>query len=69
MGSIRLLIALTIIAFTTISGWIVAFQMRRRMKRTLGRKVTDTELVSLTTWMKVADQEERDQQNRPVIPK
>ena len=65
----ELLIKLTVIAFLAISGWIVAFQMRRRMRRALGRKVTDTELVSLTTWMKVADQEERDQQNRPVIPK
>jgi hypothetical protein len=65
----RLLILITVIAFTTISGWIVAFQMRRRMRKTLGRKVTDTELVSITTWMKVEDQEERDEQNRPVTPK
>ena len=64
----RLLVALTTIAFTTISGWIVAFQMRRRLRRTLGRKVTDTELVSITTWMKVEDEEERNQQNRPITP-
>lgn len=64
----RLLVALTVIAFTTISGWIVAFQMRRRLRRTLGRKVTDTELVSITTWMQVEDEEERNQQNRPITP-
>jgi len=37
--------------------------------KTLGRKVNDTELVSITTWMKVEDQEERDQQSRPIAPK
>ena len=44
---------------TTISAWITAFRMRRRMKRALGREVSDQQLTSIATWMKVDEAEEQ----------
>ncbi len=32
---------------------------KRRMERTLGRKVNDRELTSLTSWMEAADEKEK----------
>jgi hypothetical protein len=49
-----------IIVVTTVSAWITAFRMRRRMGRALGRKVSDSELTSIKTWMQVDEAERRD---------
>ena len=53
----------------TISGWIVGIRMRRRMKKSLGRKATDLDLVSLKTWMRVDETEQRDEESRPIHPR
>jgi hypothetical protein len=54
------LIALTVILVTSVWAWILGLRMRRRIRRALGKNVeNETELTSLSTWMKVEDEEER----------
>jgi hypothetical protein len=53
----------------TISGWIVTLRARRRMKKSLGRKATDLELASLNTWMRVEEEEQRDEESGPIHPR
>jgi len=53
----------------TVSGWIVTERVRRRMKKSLGRKATDLELASLKTWMRVEETEQRDKQSGPIHPR
>ena len=52
----------------TVSGWIVSLRARRRLKKSLGRKATDQELASLTTWMKVEETEQREEERKPIHP-
>jgi hypothetical protein len=52
----------------TVSGWVVSLRVRRRMKKSLGRKATDQELASLTTWMKVEETEQREEESGPMHP-
>ena len=60
VGSIKTLIALIVIAVTTITSWILGVRMRRRIKRTLGIEATnEMELTSLKTWMDVENAEEK----------
>ena len=49
----------------TVSAWIATLRARQRMGRVLGRRVTVTELTSITSWMKVLDAQRRDQVNKP----
>ena len=53
----------------TVSGWIVTSKVRRRMKKSLGRKATDLELASLKTWMRVEETEQREEESRPIHPR
>ena len=48
-----------LVGVTSMLAWITAHQMRRRISRALGRKVTGAELTSLSTWMKVNEVEQR----------
>ncbi|MGZ4842135.1 MAG: hypothetical protein ACXV5J_10335 [Candidatus Angelobacter sp.] len=52
----------------TVSGWIVTVRVRRRMKKSLGRKATDLELASLKTWMRVEETEQREEESKPIHP-
>lgn len=56
--------ALTIIV-TSVSAWIIGIQMRRKIKKDLGRKATDLDLASIDTWMKVDEVEERKKRDKP----
>ena len=69
MNAIGTLYILGVVITMAVSGWIVTMQVRRRMKRSLGRKATDLELASLNTWMRVKEIEEREAQNGPIHPK
>jgi hypothetical protein len=53
----------------TLSGWIITLRARRRMKKSLGRKATDLELASLNTWMRVEEDEQRDEESGPIHPR
>ena len=60
---LHVLALVIIIVATTVSAWIVAFRMRRRMRRALkGRRITDVELTSIATWMDVDHAEKQEQQ-------
>jgi hypothetical protein len=50
---------------TTVSAWIAGIQMRRKIKRDLGRKATDADLTSIDTWMKVDEVEQRNGRTKP----
>jgi hypothetical protein len=52
----------------TVSAWIVTRQVRRRMKKSLGREPADLELASLKTWMRVEEAEQRDKESSPIHP-
>jgi hypothetical protein len=66
---IRLLVLGVFMVGTTVSGWIVAVRMRRRMKKSLGRNATDLDLVSLNTWMRVDETEQKNRQSQPIHPR
>ena len=53
----------------TVSGWIVSLRARHRMKKSLRRKATDLEMASLTTWMKVEETEQREEESGPIHPR
>jgi len=59
-------IAVLIVIFTSISSWIIGIQMRRKIRRDLGRKATEEDLTSIDTWMKVEEVERPDEGNHPV---
>lgn len=51
---------------TAISFWIIGVQMKRKIKKDLGRKATDTDLIAIETWMKVDAVEEKKEQTKPL---
>jgi hypothetical protein len=53
----------------TISGWIVTMRVRRRMKKSLGRRASDLELASLKSWMRVEEAEQREKESGPIHPR
>jgi hypothetical protein len=55
-----------VIIVSAISTWIIGLKMRRRIKRDLGRKATETDLTSLDIWMQVDDKEHRNERNSPL---
>jgi hypothetical protein len=63
-GALRLIAIVVVIMVSAISTWIVGVKMRQKIKRDLGRKVTETDLTSLDTWMEVDDEEHRNERNR-----
>ena len=60
---------LAIVVVTTVSAWITASRMRRRLKRTLGIHASETELSSIGTWMRVSREEQRNEDVRHPAPK
>lgn len=63
---IDLLIALIIAGVMAISTWIVGVQMKRKIRKDLGRKATDADLSSIDTWMKVDEVEEKKESTKPL---
>ena len=53
----------------TISAWIVTRQVRRRMRKTLGKTPSDLELASLKTCMRAEEAEQRDKESSPIHPR
>ena len=50
---------LIMILVAIVATWITKVVHRMRMRRALGRKVTDSELTSLKAWNEVLDAEEK----------
>jgi hypothetical protein len=44
---------------STVSAWVTAFKMKRKIRGSLGRSASNAELTSLNTWMKVEEAEKR----------
>jgi hypothetical protein len=63
---IRGLIAILYAIGTEIATWITTVVARRRMRKALGRRVTDIELTSINAWMKMKAVEN---EQRPINPK
>jgi hypothetical protein len=61
----RMVGLLFVLIVAIVSSWITAFRMRGRMRKALGRKVRDDELVSINDWMKVAEAEKRANERNP----
>ncbi len=55
-----------ILIVTAVSSWIIGFQMRRKIKKDLGRKAKDLDLTSVDTWMKVDEVENEHERNNPL---
>ncbi len=58
-------IAVLIVIFNLAAAWIIGIQMRRRIKKDLGRKATKADLSSIDTWMKVDQAEEQKKSIKP----
>jgi hypothetical protein len=58
-----------IVIGVTVSGWIVTRQVRRRMKKSLGRSASDLDLVSFRAWNEVKNIEQRKAESGPIHPK
>jgi hypothetical protein len=58
-------IAIGSIIVQTISAWIEGLRMRLKIKRDLGRNATPADLVSIDTWMKVDEVEQRKDLDKP----
>jgi hypothetical protein len=67
--NVRPLLLLLYVIGSTISAWITGLVMRRRMRRALGRRVSDRELVSINTWMRVKEAEKHFDESKPITPK
>ena len=58
-------IVLFILIPTSIAAWIMAYRMRRKMHRTLGRKVSKNDLTSMSAWMSVDEAEKGGRTHEP----
>jgi hypothetical protein len=65
----RLVLALIFVTVTTVSAWITAFRMRRRLRKALGIQASETELTSISTWMRANEEEERLAERTPIVPR
>lgn len=55
----KLLALIVLLTVTTVSAWIMAWRMRRQIRKALGKNVKDAELTSLNTWMEVEEAERK----------
>jgi hypothetical protein len=62
------LIEFAVVIAVTVSAWIVTQEVRRRMRKSLGRTPSDLELASLNTWMRVDEAEQRDKESSSIHP-
>jgi hypothetical protein len=68
MDVVQTIYVFGVIIAVTISGWLVSFQVRRRMKKTLGRNPSHVEMASIKTWMQVEQDEELREASKPIHP-
>jgi hypothetical protein len=63
--SVEAEIAIGSIIVQTIWAWIEGIRMRLKIRRDLGREATQADLVSIDTWMKVDEVEQRKDLDKP----
>jgi hypothetical protein len=54
-----------IFVVTTVSAWIMAARMRRKVRKALGGKAAKADIQSISTWMAVDEAEERSGEKKP----
>ena len=64
-----MLVAIIIMIVTGLSAWAVTRRAQKRMKKSLGRKATDLEMASLSTWMRVDESEQHAEERKPLDPR
>jgi hypothetical protein len=64
MYELKTLFLIAFVIVTTVAAWITAFRMHRRIKRALGSDVSEAELTSINTWIKVTESEQRAEENK-----
>ena len=57
--NLKILFFILFMIGSAISAWITALRMKRKIRKTLGREASDTDLTSLNTWMQVEEKEKR----------
>jgi hypothetical protein len=62
------IITILILIFTAVSSWIIGIQMKKRIRKDLGRKPTELDLTSIDTWMKVDEEEHEHKRNDSIDP-
>ena len=65
MFGLFLYVFLPILIITSISAWIVAYRMRRKIGKTLGGNASKANITSLNTWIAVDEAEQRKKENAP----
>src|SRR5215831_3753525 len=56
--AVRVAVFIVWLIGTAVSTWITGLVMRRRMRRALGRRVNESELTSIKSWMRVTEIEQ-----------
>lgn len=67
MGAL-LMILLGVIIVTSIGAWVLKQRVKKDMEHGLGRDVTDTELTSISAWMKVPPEKQGLSSYSPPAP-
>jgi hypothetical protein len=65
-GELAIVLTVGGLLVAAVSSWIVGAQMRRKIKKDLGRNATDADLTSIDTWMKVTKVEDETGGNKPL---
>ena len=58
-GVIKLLFYGGFILVTTVGAWVTGYKTRKRMRKALGKDVSEAELTSINAWMNVKNSEEK----------
>ncbi|MGO9641073.1 MAG: hypothetical protein ACLP1Y_07210 [Candidatus Acidiferrales bacterium] len=58
-------IFILIFVVTTVSAWMTAYRMRRKVRKALGGKAAKADINSISTWMAVDEAKQRNGGNKP----
>ena len=56
VGHSEMIVAIVLILSLAVSGWRLKKGLKRRMRQGLGREVDDSELTSITTWIRIPEE-------------
>ena len=57
--NVEIAVGVLLILSLSVTGWRLKRRLRERMQRGLGREVDDSELTSITAWMRIPDEAAR----------
>jgi hypothetical protein len=59
LGRLNSLYLVGVLVFTAVTSFIMGVEMRRKIRKDLGRKATDLDLAGIDTWIEVDEAEEK----------